>query len=200
MRLGIIGGTFDPIHNGHLIIAQEAALSLKLNRVLFIPAGDPPHKQKRAVSAAHHRFAMVQKAIANNPLFEVSTIEIDRPGLSYTVETLATLRQLYQTDDEFFFIIGVDAVADMLSWQSPERVLQLAKLAVVARPGYSLSLEKLQAGLPNTLLSECLVNVETPQIEIASSWLRERVKSGLPIRYLVPDDVAAYIEENKLYQ
>lgn len=199
MKLGIMGGTFDPIHNGHLIIAQEAGWQMGLSRVLFIPAGDPPHKQAQAITPAHCRLEMVRRATAHNPLFEVSTIEIERDGLSYTADTLAALQKIYGPKVELFFIIGADAAADLLSWHEPERVLQLARLVVAERPGYALPFEKLKAGLPHINLANRLFTLDVPMIEVASHELRARIAQGAPIRYLVPDAVAEYISQQKLY-
>ena len=200
MKLGLIGGTFDPIHYGHLLIAQEAGWQLGLDRVLFIPAGDPPHKQDRRVTPARCRLEMTRLATGDNPLFEVSTLELDRQGLSYTADTLAQLRDLYRQQAELFFIIGADAAAELLTWYRPQRVLELARLVVAGRPGYSLPFDQLQAGLPDTRLAERLVRLEVPLTEIASRDLRHRVAQGISIRYLVPDQVAAYIEQEKLYR
>ncbi len=200
MKLGIMGGTFDPIHNGHLLIAQEAGWRLGLERVLFIPTGDPPHKQSQLVAPAECRLAMVRLATADNPLFEVSTIEVEREGFSYTADTLADLHVRYGPQTELFFIVGADAAADLLSWYQPEQVLQLARLIVADRPGYSLPLEKLRAGLPNTNLSERLLTLDVPLVEIASHELRARITEGAPVKYLVPDEVADYISRKKLYR
>jgi nicotinate-nucleotide adenylyltransferase len=199
VKLGIMGGTFDPIHNGHLIIAQEAGWRLGLSRVLFIPAGDPPHKQTRAITPVDYRLEMVRLATAGNPLFEVSTIEIERAGLSYTADTLAELHKLYGPKIELFFIIGADAAADLLSWHEPEKVLQLARLVVAERPGYSLPFDKLKAGLPHINLADRLLSLDVPMIEIASQELRARIAQGAPIKYLVPDAVVEYIAQEKLY-
>lgn len=200
MKLGIMGGTFDPIHNGHLLIANEAGWRLKLDRVLFIPAGDPPHKQDRRVTPDRCRLEMVRLATADNPGFEVLTIELEREGFSYTADTLAALSQQYGPHTELYFIIGVDAAADLLSWYQPERVLELARLVVCERPGYVLPTEKLQAGLPRTDLFERLILLDVPMLEISSSELRARIGAGEPIRYLVPDEVADYIAREELYR
>ena len=206
-KIGLMGGTFDPIHQGHLLIANEAAWRLKLDQVLFIPTGDPPHKRDHIITPAAVRLEMVQRAIAGNPLFEVSTIEVDRQGLSYTVDTLEALHKLYQapaesplTPVEFYFIIGADAAADLLSWYQPKRVLEMAHLVVADRPGYVLPLEKLQAGLPDFDLTNRLLALDVPMVEIASHELRARVARNIPIKYLVPDEVADYIQQAQLYR
>ncbi len=200
MKLGIMGGTFDPIHNGHLLIAQEALWQLGLARILFIPAGDPPHKQRQSVTPARCRLEMVRLAIADNPFFEVSPIELERQGLSYTADTLAALAVTYGPAVEFFFITGADAAADLLSWHQPEKVLSLARLVVADRPGYELPLDKLRAGLSQINLQERMLTLHVPLLQIASQELRARIAGGAPVRYLVPDEVADYIEHEKLYR
>lgn len=201
MRIGIMGGTFDPVHTGHLIIAQEVGWRLELDRVLFMPAANPPHKQHQHVTPDHCRLEMVRLATAGNSLFEVEPYEIERGGLSYTATTLEALRERFgpSSQTELYFIIGADAVADLLSWYRPERVLELTRLAVVARPGYDLPLARLQAGLPQFDLSERFVGVEVPLIQIAANEIRTRVQQGAPITYLVPASVEAYIHREGLY-
>ncbi len=201
MRIGIMGGTFDPIHTGHLIIAEEAGWRLELDRVLFMPAAKPPHKQQQQVTADHCRLEMVRLAIAGNPLFELEPIEIELGGLSYTAATLEVLHERYGSPPatELFFIIGTDAAAELLSWYRPERVLQLSRLAVVDRPGYTLPLARLQAGFPDFDMNERIVRVEVPLIEIAANEIRTRVQQGAPIKYLVPAPVEDYIRREKLY-
>ncbi len=196
VKLGIMGGTFDPIHNGHLIIAQEVAYKLSLERVLFVPAADPPHKQQQLVERIEHRLQMVRLAIAGNPTFELSTIEIERAGLSYTVDTLETLHQ-QQPDSELYFIIGADAAADLLQWHKPERIIELARLAAVGRPGYELPLDKLLAALPQ--LHTRLERVTAPLVEIAAHEIRERICKGAPVKYLVPPVIEEYIRHEQLY-
>jgi len=196
LKLGIMGGTFDPIHNGHLIIAQEVAYKLNLERVLFVPAADPPHKQQQLVERVEHRLQMVRLAITGNPTFELSTIEIERAGLSYTVDTLETLHKQHPTT-ELYFIIGADAAADLLQWHKPERIIELAHLAVVKRLGYELPLDKLLAALPQ--LQTRLERVTAPLVEIAAHEIRERICKGAPVKYLVPPLVEEYIRHEKFY-
>jgi len=197
LKIGVMGGTFDPLHIGHLILAQEAGYQLKLDKILFIPAGDPPHKQNQPVTPAFHRLTMAQLATAQNPLFEVSDVEIKRQGLSYTVNTLETLSQIYAETATLYFIIGADAAAELPNWYQPRRVIELAILAVVGRPGYIFPLDKLQAALPG--IEQRLVRVDTPMIEVAAQEIRQRVLEGAPIRYLVPPSVEEYIRREGLY-
>jgi nicotinate-nucleotide adenylyltransferase len=197
LSIGIMGGTFDPIHTGHLIIAQEAGWQLRLDKVVFVPTGDPPHKQSQKVTPALHRLEMVKQAIGRVPeLFEVSTVEIERQGLSYTADTLSILQDMYPKA-ELYFIIGADAAADLGSWREPEKVLKIAKLALAERRGYEMPLAELAQKFPN--IRERVVRLETPMIEIASHEIRERVTTGAPISYLVPYRVERYIKEHQLY-
>ncbi len=194
-----MGGTFDPIHTGHLIIAQEVGYQLKADKVLFMPAANPPHKNQQNVTAVEHRLEMVKLAIAGNPSFEIETLEIERGGLSYTADTLEGLRERLDNQTQLFFIIGADAISELLSWKQPEKVLQLAHLAVVGRPNYEFHFDRLQAGLPQVDLAERIVRVEVPLIEIAAHGIRERVQNNLPIKYLVPPVIEEYIRVQQLY-
>ncbi|MHB1416722.1 MAG: nicotinate-nucleotide adenylyltransferase [Chloroflexota bacterium] len=197
MRVGILGGTFDPIHYGHLVAAEECLHRLKLERVVVMPAGQPPHKRGRLISPAVDRLAMVELAVAGNPRFVVSTLELEREGPSYTVDTLALLREQLGTEVELFFIIGLDAVLELLTWHQPRRILQLCTLAAVSRPGFAFDVGPLLSLLPEA--AERIVHVPAPRMEIASSDLRARVASGWPIRYQLPEEVEAYIRAHGLY-
>jgi nicotinate-nucleotide adenylyltransferase len=197
-KLGIMGGTFDPIHNGHLIVAQEVAYKLGLAQVLFVPAADPPHKQHQVVAPVEQRVEMVRLALQDNPLFEVSLVDVERVGPSYTVDTLEILHQQYAGQTiEFYFIIGADAAADLLKWHRPQRLLELTKLAAVGRPGYILPLDRLQAAMPE--LENRLELVTAPLVEIAAHEIRERIYKGAPVKYLLPSSVEEYIQQHQLY-
>ena len=199
MRLGILGGTFDPIHFGHLLAAEEARVALHLDRVLFAPAGTPPHKQGHSILPVTHRLAMVRLAIADNPAFVVSTVDVDRPGPHYTVDTIRLLRDEWGTDaEETFFIMGADSLAHLLTWHRPDRLVELCRLAVVTRPGYRADLAELKAALPG--ISQRLDWVKMPVLGISSSDLQRRVREGRSIRYQVPAAVAKYVAEHKLYR
>ena len=198
MRVGILGGTFDPIHFGHLVAAEECLCRLRLAKVLLIPAGQPPHKRRRPISPPEHRLAMVRLAAADNPGLEVSTIELERQGPSYSVDTVAAVREQLGPAAELYFIVGTDALPELLSWYQPHRLLQLCVLAVVSRPGYPFDLSPVLAVLPNA--AERIVHVPAPELDISSSELRARVAAGLPIRYQVPDAVERYIRERGLYR
>lgn len=197
-RLGVLGGTFDPIHLGHLILAQEAMLHLGLDRVLLVPVGDPWRKTDRIITPAAHRLAMVRLAAAQDPRLQVSTLEIDRPGPSYTADTLAQLRQERGMATVMFFIMGGDALLDFPNWHEPERIIALANLAVALRPGWpALTTSEMEKLVPG--LSARVVFVPMPTIDISASALRQRARRGLPLRYLVLPTVEEYILQHRLY-
>ncbi len=201
VRYGILGGTFDPPHLAHLTIAQEVYTGLRLDRVWFIPAGQPPHKREREIASATDRVAMVRAAIADDERFALSTLETERDGPSYTVDTLWALRTIWRDDDWLCLIVGWDMLLDLPRWHDAPGVLAaLNQIAAVHRPGFIAEadvLERLETQLPG--LRAKLSLVPAPQLEIASTELRERVASSLPIRYLVPEAVRIYIEEHGLY-
>ena len=198
VRLGLFGGTFDPPHYGHLVAAQEAVDRLGLQRVLFLPAGQPPHKLGEPVSPFPIRRQLVELAIADNPAFELSLLDSARPGPSYTADLLAYVRQVVGPEPELYFLVGMDSLRDLTTWHDPARVLAQCILVAVSRPGYPpLDPQLLAAELPGA--AERIVVLETPGVDISSTDLRGRVASGRPIRYLVPDAVRALIEEQGLY-
>ena len=197
-RLGILGGTFDPIHHGHLVAAEEAHHQLGLDLVLFVPAGLPPHKSGRPILAAHHRLEMLKLALADRPHFSISKVDLVRPGPCYTVDTLELLRSEWGGGPGFFFIEGADSLAEIPSWYKPQRLIELCELAVVERPGVAIDLAQLEKYLPGLLAR--LHRVQMPLLEISSSDLRRRVRVGRPISFLLPQAVEAYIMENDLYQ
>ncbi|MCE7946565.1 MAG: nicotinate-nucleotide adenylyltransferase [Chloroflexi bacterium CFX4] len=195
-RLGVFGGTFDPPHVGHLILAQVALNALGLERVLFVPAAQPPHKQGQNVTAPLHRFAMLQRAIAGNPHFEISRVDMDRQGPHYTSDMLSILRAQHRGYD-LFFLMGADSLSDLMTWRAPEWIIAQATLAVMRRPGASVNLDVLEARLPG--VRERVVLVDAPLIEIAASALRQTIRNGHSIRYQVPDAVLEYITQQRLY-
>jgi len=197
-RLGILGGTFDPIHYGHLVAAQEAHHQLELDRVLFLPAGSPPHKPHRPISPVPHRLQMLELAIAGRPDFAISRVDVERPGPHYTVDALRLLRAEWGPEPTFFFIEGSDSLADIPTWYRPERLIELTELAVVERPGIRTHLPELEERLPG--LTARIHWVQMPVLEISSSDLRARVQAGRPISYLLPPAVEAYILEQGLYR
>lgn len=194
-RIGILGGTFDPPHYGHLILAELAADSLALDRVLFVPAADPPHKGALR-SSAEHRVAMVERAIAGNPRFALSRVDLDRPGPQYSVE-MVRLLQGERPEAPLAFLIGGDSLRDLPQWSRPDELIRLVRLGVMRRPGSAPDLTQLERELPG--IRERVDWIDAPQIEISASALAQRVRAGLSIRYQTPDAVRAYIEEHRLY-
>jgi nicotinate-nucleotide adenylyltransferase len=195
-RIGIIGGTFDPIHTGHLIIAQEAAWRIGLDKVLFVPAGNPPHKRNQQVTETYHRLEMVRLAIEGNPLFELSMVDAERVGYSYTADMLEELYFEFK-GSELYFIIGADAASELVNWYKPEKVLALANLAVVSRPGYNLNLAALKERFPE--IENRIVLIDSVMMQLAANQIRQYVQQGEPIHYLVPPSVEAYIYKERLY-
>ncbi len=195
-RIGIMGGTFDPIHYGHLIAAEEARQIFCLDKVIFIPAKIPPHKLGHDISDPEHRYRMVLLATLDNPLFEVSRIEIDREGVSYSVDTVRELRNELEEKTELFFITGVDIVADLKTWKDPELLLSMCSFIAVSRAGYSL--EVLKTKLPREFLSKINI-IEIPSPPISSTDIRRRVRHRKTIKYLVPPLVENYIRKAGLY-
>ncbi|HUH07048.1 MAG TPA: nicotinate-nucleotide adenylyltransferase [Egibacteraceae bacterium] len=190
-RVGIMGGTFDPVHLGHLVTAEQARAELKLDTVAFVPAGAPWQKQ-REVTPASHRYLMTVLATAANPAFAVSRIEIDSPGASYTVDTLRKLRALLP-DDQLFFITGADAILNILTWRNAEECLQLADFVAATRPGHDLG------DLEAERLRDRVVVLDVPALAISSTDIRERFAAGRPVRYLIPREVEEYARKHGLY-
>jgi nicotinate-nucleotide adenylyltransferase len=199
-KIGILGGTFDPIHMGHLIVAEDIRQKMGLGEVLFIPAGRPwlKIKERKPVSQAEHRLAMVKLAIASNPCFKVSTIEIDRLGLSYSIDTVLELKTKLGAGAEIYFIVGPDALAEFSLWKEPARLVGICQVVGIGRPGHAQpDLRSLEASVPGA--SRLIMLIDVPQIDISASEIRTRVAQGLSIRYLVPEAVEKYIAEHKLY-
>jgi nicotinate-nucleotide adenylyltransferase len=190
MRLGVMGGTFDPIHHGHLVAASEVQALFGLDEVVFVPTGEPWQKDDRHVSPAEHRYLMTVIATASNPRFTVSRVDIDRGGLTYTIDTLRDLHAL-RPNDELFFITGADALAQILSWKDAEELFELAHFIGVTRPGHELS----DKGLP----VHRVTLQEVPAMAISSTDCRARVERAEPVWYLVPDGVVQYINKYRLY-
>ncbi|APF33296.1 nicotinate-nicotinamide nucleotide adenylyltransferase [Microbacterium sp. AISO3] len=188
-RIGVMGGTFDPIHHGHLVAASEVAQSFDLDEVVFVPTGTP--WQKSFVSPGEHRYLMTVIATASNPMFTVSRVDIDRDGPTYTIDTLRDLKA-QRPEADFFFITGADAIAQILSWRNHDELWELAHFVAVSRPGHTLS----SAGLP----SDDVSLLEIPALAISSTDCRARVGRGHPVWYLVPDGVVQYIAKHHLYR
>ena len=198
MNIGVLGGTFDPIHIGHLILAEEVRARLNLAEILFVPAGQPWLKGGSPISPAEHRVEMVRLAIADKPYFKLSIMEIERAGPTYTVDTIAELKAQLGTEDELFFIMGWDNLAELPRWRQPSRLLTMCRLVAVPRPGYPLpDLKALEASIPG--LSQRVTLMDKPEVDISASVIRDRVTQGLSIRRLVPESIDAYIRQHKIY-
>jgi len=198
MKIGVLGGTFDPIHIGHLKVAEEVTARLNLSEIIFMPAGQPWLKGDNPISLAEHRVEMVRLAIAGKPYFKLSTVEIDRAGPTYTVDTMAELRRQLGSGHELFFILGWDNLIQLPEWQEPSRLIKLCRLVAVPRVGYpDIDLSSLDAAIPG--LSQRVILLDSPRIDINASIIRQRVKDGLSIHHLVPEPVERYIREHKLY-
>lgn len=198
MKIGILGGTFDPVHNGHIKVAEEVRSQLDLTKVVFLPASQPWLKADSPISPAAHRVEMVRLAIAKHPYFDLSLVEINRPGLSYTIDTVEELRVKLNTGDEVFFILGWDALPQLPRWKEPTRLVKLCHLVVVPRPGYKLpDLKQMETLIPG--LSMSLILLDRPEIDVSATEIRKRIAQGLYIRGMVPEPVADYIKQHKLY-
>lgn len=195
LRLGVMGGTFDPIHHGHLVAASEVQARFQLDEVMFVPTGQPWQKVGKKVSQAEDRYLMTTIATASNPRFSVSRVDIERPGLTYTVDTLKDVRALRGPDIDLYFITGADALSRILTWKGVDEMFDLAHFVGVSRPGVDLGQDDI------THLPENKVTLlEVPALAISSTACRDRVAQGLPIWYLVPDGIVQYIAKRGLYQ
>ena len=198
LNIGVLGGTFDPVHKAHIVVAEEARARLDLTEILFVPAAQTPLKEDYPMSTVEHRVQMVSLAVADYPYFKLSTVEIDRPGPSYTVDTIVELRDKLGAENELFFIVGWDSLAQLHRWKEPSKLVQVCRLVAVPRPGYSLpDLNSLETAVPG--LSRSVIVLDKPEIDISATEIRERVAQGLSIRHLVPEPVAEYIKQHKLY-
>ena len=198
MRIGLLGGTFDPIHMGHLLIGEEARVQLDLDEVVFIPAGLPWMKEGTGTSPAHHRLNMVRLAIGANPFFRASSLEVDRPGPTYTLDTLQELQGDTADADQVYLILGIDSVNEVHRWKEPARILELCTLVAVPRVGaHDMDLGSLSAIHPSA--SEKVVVLEGPWVDVSGTEIRRRVASGLSVRYQVPEEVERYVYRYGLY-
>lgn len=202
MKIGIFGGTFDPIHIGHLIIAEHARDELGLNRLLIIPAFMPPHKQGRRIIDATHRYEMARLATAENPKFEVSDIEMKRHGVSYSVETLHIIQAKVKVLSEYYFIVGSDMLPELHTWKEIDRFVEMCTFVVAVRPGFKKqNWKKTGLGLSEETREKVLANpLENPLVDVSSTDIRKRVAEDKSIHYMVPKDVEEYIHKHRLYR
>ena len=193
-----MGGAFDPIHYGHLVTAEEAFYQFSLDKVIFMPTGTPPHKARKDMTAAEQRYLMTVSATADNDHFEVSRLEIDTKGTSYTIDTLRKLTKIYEGRAEFYFITGADAIVEILTWKEADKLGKIVKLIAATRPGYTLAeFDDLLGKLKN---KPKIYLIEVPALAISSTDIRSRVKAGKPIRYLLSDSVLRYIYKKGFYK
>lgn len=197
MKLGIFGGTFNPPHIGHLIMAETAADTLDLDEVQFVPAADPPHKVGVPRASVEHRLAMVELAIAGNPRFRLSRVDVERPGPQYAADTVEIFQELYP-DADLYYLMGSDSLRDILSWQDPERLVGNCYIVVMSRPVVPPDMDMLNAELP--LLRDRLIAISSPEVDISSTNIVARVRNRQSIRYRVQPAVEEYIHANKLYR
>lgn len=194
-RVGLLGGTFDPIHHGHLLVAECAAHKFELDRVVFIPAGDPPHKQEQKITGAGDRYLMTLLATIHNANLTVSRLEIDKPGLSYTLDTVREFQDQYP-EIKFYFITGADSILEISTWKQPKKLLSTVEFIAASRPGYSLS------DLDKEVYDKYQHRIhplQVPRLDISSTNIRQRVAEGRPIKYQLPEEVEMYIKKHGLY-
>ena len=198
MKVGIMGGTFDPIHTGHLVTAEAVRDKLNLDEVLFIPSARPPHKLGKHITSPEHRLAMTVLATCFHQKFRVSTIEIMRNGPSYAVDTIDSLKKEYENGTEFYFILGADAALELSTWHNAQELIEKCNFIAATREGTDIDIKAIEAQFPESAKGHIL-RVDTPKIEISSTDIRNKLKTGRSIKYLVPDTVEAYIRKERLY-
>lgn len=198
MRIGILGGTFDPPHKGHLIIAEQARRALDLGQIYFVPARQPPHKLGLPITPVNDRLAMLRLAVDGHSFFSISLVEVKRPGPSYTVDTLRELRREFPPSTELYFIEGMDSLVALPTWHQPKELIQLCYLAVLKRPGYELDMDSLEDQVPGVRAR--VVFIPAPEIEISSHEIQARCRAGQSLHDLVPGPVEQYIAEHHLYE
>lgn len=198
-RYGIMGGTFDPIHTGHLVVADEVRTNFNLDKVIFMPTGDPPHKDQKSISPGEKRYEMTLLATVTNPFFEISRLELDRKGITYTVDTIVDLKKRYGDTVELFFITGADSLLELHEWKDSEKILELCKIVAATRPGYDIDHMEGRIRELNELHRDKINTITTPGLQISSTDIRRRVKNNMSIKYLLPESVEVYIKKYKLY-
>ena len=196
-RVGLLGGTFDPIHFGHLIMAEQAREQAGLDLIAFVPAGDPPHKLGQSITPSHHRIEMIRLAIASNPACAICRLDVDRPGPHYSVDLVDLFHDQLPCHVELFFIIGGDSLRDLSTWKHPHELLRLCPVLALSRPGHEPDMDYLRSVLPE--MDSRIQILEMPLIEISGRDLRQRVRMGRSIRYMVPETVRAYVAQHGLY-
>ncbi|QXM05906.1 nicotinate-nucleotide adenylyltransferase [Crassaminicella indica] len=199
-RIGIMGGTFDPIHYGHLVIAEQIRCEYKLEKVVFIPAGTPPHKSNLCVTDSKHRYFMTLLATITNPYFELSKIEIENEEISYTIHTIEKLKKIYRKDTEIYFITGADAICELDTWKNVNKLTQLCKFIAATRPGLEASQVDAKIRELKEKYDAFIEKIDLPALAISSTDIRNRIREGQSIKYLLPEPVEYYIYKNNLYK
>jgi nicotinate-nucleotide adenylyltransferase len=199
-KFGIMGGTFNPVHYGHLVTAEEAYNQFNLDEIIFMPSGDPPHKKDKKIISAEDRYLMAVLATASNDHFSVSSLEIERGGYSYTIETIEALKRELPSDSKIYFITGADAILEILTWKDPFKLIDFCSFIAATRPGYDLNKFKEVFSSNDWKKFESKIYfMEIPALAISSTAIRQRVEEGKSIKYLLPDNVINYINLNRLY-
>ncbi|SDZ34434.1 nicotinate-nucleotide adenylyltransferase [Proteiniborus ethanoligenes] len=199
-KYGIMGGTFDPIHAGHLVIAEEIRYKFNLDKVIFIPAGNPPHKDSRKVTSSNHRYQMALLATISNPYFDISSIELEREGITYTIDTIMELKKCCGDGAEFYFITGADSLLQLSTWKDVDKLLSICKFVAATRPGFQMSKIETKVKELESKYNRSIYTVTVPALQISSTDIRNRIKNGMTVKYLLPESVEAYIIKHKLYQ
>lgn len=200
LRLGIMGGTFDPIHFGHLVTAEAVRDKFNLDKVIFVPSGNPPHKIKRSITDKKVRYLMTILATVTNPYFEVSAIEIEREGYTYTIDTIKEFKKIYGDSTDIYFITGADAILEILTWKNAEELLNICNFVAATRPGYANDTINSKIKYIKRMFNKDIFQVTVPSLAISSTDIRNRVFEGRPIKYLLPESVERYIEKCGLYK
>mgnify|MGYP000946546579 CR=1 FL=1 len=200
-RMGLMGGTFDPIHQGHLVTAEAARSQFKLDKVIFVPSGQPPHKADQLITPKEKRYLMTELATVTNPYFDVSRVEVNRPGDSYAIDTVLYFREMLPEDGEIFFITGADAIMEIVTWKDVDLLFENCSFIAATRPGFNLTKmrQRLQKDLKKEYLSK-IIPIEVPAMAISSTDIRKRVAEGRTIKYLLPESAENYIYKNDLYK
>lgn len=198
MNIGVLGGTFDPVHNGHLVVAEEVRNRLNMTVVIFIPAGQPWLKAAQYISPAEHRLEMLRLALSDKPYFKLSAMEIERAGPTYTIDTITKLKKQLDIEDELFFILGRDSLAQFPQWRDASELIKMCYLVAIPRPGSKRpDLKVLEASIPG--ISQRVMLLDSPEIDVSANVIRDRVARGLSVRHLVPEPVNRYIKQHGLY-
>ncbi len=199
-KIGIMGGTFDPIHIGHLVIAEEVRYRFNLDKVIFIPAGNPPHKEYNNITAGRHRYQMTLLATIDNPYFDVSSIELERKGVTYTIDTITALREKCDVDVDYYFITGADSIIELSTWKDVDKLLNLCKFVAATRPGFDIAkIEEKITELENKYKKN-IYSLSVPALQISSTDIRNRINQGATVKYLLPESVEYYINKHELYK